>query len=63
MKDNKQKQLFTELTPEEGAAVSGGTKTYSSGGGFVNIGQIDQGNGNDSINVGSTPPPFLVAAS
>ena len=26
MKDNKQKQLFTELTPEEGAAVSGGIK-------------------------------------
>ena len=24
MQDNQQKQLFTELTPEEGAAVSGG---------------------------------------
>ena len=41
-------QLFTELTSEEDAAVSGG--------GFVNFGNIDQGNGNDSINVGSTPP-------
>ena len=48
MPDNQQKQLFTELTPEEDAAVSGG--------GIVNNGNIDQGNGNDSINVGSTPP-------
>ena len=29
MKDNKQKQLFTELTPEEGAAISGGAVTVT----------------------------------
>ena len=28
MQNNQQKQLFTELTPEEGAAVSGGATYY-----------------------------------
>ena len=42
-------QLFTELTPEEDAAVSGGTQTCSGGGGFVNYGQIG------TISFGSTP--------